>query len=226
MEFLSNYIWKKNVRETNEDSLSIKQVVINGKTLLMAIVCDGIGSLPEGELSSSFVVSSLKAQFEQVGRHRKNSLKTISHLLSRQLYSCHEELKERGMGTTACVVVVQGRRAVAISVGDSRIYIGRRKMKQISRDTVDARGRLTAAIGVGSYKGLQQRRLRIRKDCKILICTDGFYRRNEEIVGSFGGLLKKRNEEAIEEVLTTINNWGREKGEKDNASAIAIWRIK
>lgn len=224
MEYYTEFLWEKNARDTNEDSLAINQVLINGNPLLMAVVCDGIGSLSDGELASSYVVGCLKAQFDLAGRERKMTLRRLEHRLCRCLFQCHEELLNRNTGTTVCAVLIYGRRAILISMGDSRIYMGNGKMRLMTKDTADDKGRLTAAIGVGNYKGIQKKKRIIKTSTRILICSDGFYRRNEEKIcnGSyFGG---RKNEDQMRTVLEEIYSDGVNKGEKDNASAVAIWR--
>lgn len=224
MEYLTEYLWEKNGRETNEDSLSINQVMINNQPLLMGVVCDGIGSLENGEFASSYVVSSLKTQFENAGKTADISLRKIGHELCRELYICHEELKSKNTGTTVCVVVIYKNRAMFLCIGDSRIYLGRKRMRIASRDDADNMGRLTAAIGVGSYKKVRWRYRRIWRDMKILLCSDGFYKRNHMFICSHGCFESKYTENDMQNKLKEINAQGLKKGERDNASAVIIWR--
>lgn len=224
MNYYSAFLWEKNGRDINEDSLSINQVMINGQPLLMGVVCDGIGSLSDGELASSFVVSSLKTQFKISGRERNLTLRRIESAICRQLYSCHEELKQRNTGTTVCVVIIYKKQSAFLCIGDSRIYAGRKKLKLLSRDTVDNNGRLTAAIGVGTYKGIQRKYRRFGKNTMVLLCTDGFYRRNEAVITEKNCFMLRKCEDRVKDSLRIIYENAVEKGEKDNASAVAIWR--
>lgn len=224
MEYFTNYIWERNGREINEDSLAINQVMINNQPLLMGVVCDGIGSLEEGELASSFVVSCLKNQFEKAGKRGDVTLRKLGHVLCRELYSCHEALKQRNTGTTVSIVIIYKTKMRTLSVGDSRIYAGKRKMKLLTKDTSDNQGRLTAAIGVGKYKRIKWNRGHFGGKSRVLLCSDGFYRRNQKIIcrtDFFGGRI---GEQEMKERLETINAEGVVKGERDNASAVIIWR--
>jgi len=226
MEYCTEFLWKKNKREINEDALSINQVVINNSPLLLAVVCDGIGSLSDGELASSMVVSSLKTVFEGIRKDRNPSIKKISHKISRQLYECHIQLQEINTGTTVCLALIYKNRVCFISMGDSRIYKGKGRLKQISHDMVDRRGRLTAAIGVGTYKGIKAVKRNIRKGEYIVLCTDGFYRRNNYALCQPYCFRINMSEEMLREKLESMNNSGTMQGEQDNASAIVICRKK
>lgn len=224
MNYYSAFLWEKNGRDVNEDSLSINQVIINGHPLLMGVICDGIGSLLNGEMASSYVVSCLKSSFDRAGREKNITLSRLVHIVSRQLYCCHEELKQRNTGTTVCVTIVYKKRAAFIWMGDSRIYSGKRKLRLISKDAVDNNGRLTAAIGVGIYKGVTRKYGRFRKGMMVLMCTDGFYRRNENEICEENCFMLRKSEERVKAALQIIYEDGLGKGERDNASAVAIWR--
>ena len=52
MQFLSEIYWDRGARESNQDSVSLQQVSIRGKRAVMALVCDGIGGLEQGEIAS------------------------------------------------------------------------------------------------------------------------------------------------------------------------------
>lgn len=224
MEFLSDYIWERNGREINEDSLAINQVMINNMSLIMAVVCDGIGSLDDGELASSFVVSSLKNEFDKAGKRGNITLGKLKHILSRELYNCHESLKSRNTGTTVSLVIIYKNRMMYLWIGDSRIYMGKKKMKQITKDMVDDKGRLTAAIGVGTYKRIHWKSKHLGRKAKILLCSDGFYKRNHKQICSNDFGRNGMGEQEMHELLERINADGVVKGERDNASAVIIWR--
>lgn len=226
MEYFSEFLWEKNARETNEDSLVIRQVIVNGHPLVMAVVCDGIASLPRGEMASSYVVSCLKAIVEDIAGGSRPNLRRIRHGLSRQLYSCHRLLNERGMGTTVCLAVIYKNRELLMQSGDSRIYVGSLKLKPVTRDHSDERGRLTRAIGVGEYKKIFSESRIFRKNEMLLLCSDGFYRRNEKLIENFAHNCRYETEEEYKGKLYEIYNHGVANGEKDNCSAVVIWRKK
>lgn len=224
MEYYSEFLWERNDREVNEDSLAINQVVLGNRTLLMAVVCDGIGSLPDGEVAGSYVVGCMKGLFEGIRRDRVPGLSRIKSAIGRQLYSCHETLKERGMGTTLCLAVVLDRKVLLIHAGDSRIYLGNDRLKQVGRDHADSSGRLMRAIGVGPYRKMDYCIKRLGKKSRILLCTDGFYKRVEKELGSKGCFERHATEEERYLELRRLYEKSKQRGEKDNSSAVYIWQ--
>ena len=63
MEFISGYLWKKGAGDVNEDSLTIQQIRCQRKICLMAVLCDGIGGLKNGEFASGYVTEELVKWF-------------------------------------------------------------------------------------------------------------------------------------------------------------------
>lgn len=224
MEYYSEFLWERNDREVNEDSLAINQVVLGNRTLLMAVVCDGIGSLPEGEVAGSYVVSCMKTLFEGLRRDRIPRLSGIKNAIGRQLYSCHETLKEKGMGTTVCIVVIYDRKALFIHTGDSRIYVGKDKLRQVGNDHADEKGRLVRAIGIGPYRKMDYSIKRLGKNSRILICTDGFYKRIDKELQTGGCFSRHATEAERYGELRKMYEKAKQRGEKDNSSAVYIWQ--
>ena len=68
MQIFSTYYWEKGFKtEKNQDSLALCQMVVQRKRCLMAVVCDGIGSLPDAEKASGFVTEQLVYWFYHTG---------------------------------------------------------------------------------------------------------------------------------------------------------------
>ena len=54
-------------KDTNQDSALIKHAKSDGKEVLLAVVCDGMGGLSKGELASATVVRAFAKWFDGVG---------------------------------------------------------------------------------------------------------------------------------------------------------------
>lgn len=68
MHIFTEYYWKKGQKtEENQDSLAICQMVVRRKRCMMAVVCDGIGSLPHSEQTSGYVTEQLVSWFYRAG---------------------------------------------------------------------------------------------------------------------------------------------------------------
>ena len=70
-------------KETNQDSLLVKQAVTEKGNIILAVVCDGMGGLEKGEVASATVINAFSVWFE-------NELPTI---LSKNSY--YEDVKYR-----------------------------------------------------------------------------------------------------------------------------------
>ena len=52
------------VKDTNQDSILVKQARYKEKEIVMAIICDGMGGLSKGELASATVIRALAQWFD------------------------------------------------------------------------------------------------------------------------------------------------------------------
>ena len=136
----NNNIFQKdvigNVRTAQEDSHDIAVCTPNGDVF---VVCDGMGGHVGGKQASSIAVKSIidYLKREKYGNaiQALNDALQFANLQILGYASEHPELK--GMGTTACIVLLQNSEAYIAHVGDSRIYLYLGKEKQLHRITKD-----------------------------------------------------------------------------------------
>ena len=233
MEFISNYLWEKNARNKNEDSLMLRHVKMEGKDYLLAVVCDGIGGLPEGENASSFVADGLsKELIRLLEKDRSMSMKKWRNAFLRKIYQCHRMVglygKEKGirLGTTLSMIFLCEKRGWMFQVGDSAIFTGEYKLKRKTGVHRTKKGALKQAIGIGSELKVEYKRLYIRRGMVLLLASDGFYQREENLLTDRQGIRDLRKKSISEvELGVWLRNRYREsckKGEKDNASAVCV----
>ena len=220
MQVLSEYIWEKNTRSVNEDSLCICHILFNGKPLVLAAICDGVGGMPDGESASTLLITNLKKTFNSLGRSRPISLKYLSHLFNQCLYSTHEELTSGA--TTISLVLIYNNHCLVMSYGDSRCYIGTNKLHLITKDHIDIKGRLTQAIGTGYFCKPFKKIIKLRLGTNILLCSDGFYRQNHLFISHKNQFIHCTTEEKWKETLDNMYYYAVNNGEKDNCSAIIL----
>lgn len=125
-----------NVRKAQEDSHGYKLNTPNGD---LFVVCDGMGGHVGGATASRIAVDSI---IEHIDREKYVSpieaLDGALQFANMQILGhadAHPELK--GMGTTACIVLIQGDDVWIAHVGDSRIYLYLGNEKQLHRITKD-----------------------------------------------------------------------------------------
>ena len=179
MEFICNYIWEKNSRTKNEDALSLLHVIKEKREYLLAVVCDGIGGLSEGENASSFVADSLGKELLRLLESNKSiSMVKWRNAFLRKIYKCHHMLeaygKERGirLGTTVSMVFLRGNRGWIFHVGDSAVFFGRRKLKRRTGIDRTKQGALKSAIGPGQIPKIECKRIRVKRGSVILLSKE------------------------------------------------------
>lgn len=183
-----------NVRKAQEDSHDIAALTPNGDVF---VVCDGMGGHVGGRQASSIAVKSIidylkKERYPQPVQALNDALQ-FANMQILGYANEHPELK--GMGTTACIVLLQDSEAYIAHVGDSRIYLYLGKERQLHRITkdhsfvqtlVDAgqitdeeaehhpnKNRILKALGIKPYLAPSFDRVRPKNGDVFLICSDG-----------------------------------------------------
>ena len=125
-----------NVRKAQEDSHDIKMKTPNGDVF---VVCDGMGGHVGGAKASSLAVESiinyLKAEKYSDPQTALDGALQFANMQILGFAASNPEYK--GMGTTACIVLLQSDEAYIAHVGDSRIYLYLGKEKELHRITKD-----------------------------------------------------------------------------------------
>jgi len=123
------------VRENNEDYFGVAQT----PNEIVCIVCDGMGGHNGGEVASRIAVGSIAKYFEtQECEDAKLALKNAFDFANQQIINeAKQNLNLRGMGTTACVLLIRGNCVWIAHVGDSRIYLFEARKKRLRRLTSD-----------------------------------------------------------------------------------------
>jgi serine/threonine protein phosphatase PrpC len=124
------------VRKAQEDSHDIALKTLNGDVF---VVCDGMGGHVGGEKASSLAVENIIDHLKD--EKYDDPLAALDGALKRandQIIGFAQANPEyKGMGTTACVLLLQSDSAYIAHVGDSRIYIYLGEEKQLHRITKD-----------------------------------------------------------------------------------------
>lgn len=123
------------VRKANEDNCYAAETP-NG---FLFVVCDGMGGHVGGARASAIAVNSIvnfftKEYYAVVGQALEDALNFSN---SQILAVAAEQPELKGMGTTACIVLLRDDKAYFAHIGDSRIYIYCDKQQQLHRLTKD-----------------------------------------------------------------------------------------
>ena len=185
------------VRKQNQDAYQIEKL---DRTSLLCVVCDGMGGAKSGNIASTLAVDVFVQEVRQSWKPRLEQekidqiLRNAVKLANFTVYDQSQQFPEfDGMGTTLVAVLIHGKKATVINVGDSRAYgIDENGIRQITKDhslvqlMVD-RGELTAeraktypgknfitrAIGTEPTIMSDIFHLDVSKGDYFLLCSDG-----------------------------------------------------
>ena len=230
--FFCGHLWERGKREKNEDSLAFWHMRKGKKQKILAIICDGIGGLKEGEQASGYVVRQMVNWFMTEG-YKISRMAMAEGIMTQFCYQVHEEIKNYGkekgsrLGTTMTLLFLNEKDFLWLHCGDSRLYLIRKgKVRKITRETCEKNGALNQAIGGGEWKLPAAGRGKLRKGDGLLLCTDGFYRNlSTDILQT----LAKRGiygEEQADRMLRQIYQKKIAMQETDNISAIYLGTMR
>ena len=236
-------------KEVNQDACFAGKTITSSGEVCFAVVCDGMGGLEAGELASSTIVQELRNWFYEkceLGEDWIIDTYSIHNDLLKVIFECNKSLIQYGnengftMGSTVVTGLITPEMVYVMNVGDSRAYRQKDGLYKLSRDhsvvgedidsgiiteeeaKKDNRNNvLTQAVGVFEdiepfFKGYP-----MQEGCYIF-CTDGFYNHvtNKEIIDNVNYDI--RSEKEIKDGLSVIVSLNRERGERDDISAIVI----
>ena len=225
-------------RNMNQDYVfsTVKPV---GNLPNLFIVADGMGGHKAGDLASKFSVNTF---IDCV----KNSVSSKPvQIMSDAINHTNEELLKlastsedyRGMGTTFVVAVIYGRSMYVANIGDSRLYLADRELKQVTRDhsyveemvqmgtlnredarTNEYKNVITRALGGAENVIPDFFEIEIEDNSRILMCTDGLTnmvtdKEIESVMSGYDDIMNKADK------LVMMAN---QNGGKDNISVIII----
>ena len=183
-----------NLRQAQEDSHDMALQTPNGDVF---VVCDGMGGHVGGAKASSLAVESILTHLkaERYADPQMALYEALQFANMQILGFAAENPEYQGMGTTACIVMVQSDEAYIAHVGDSRIYLYLGKEKELHRVTkdhsfvqtlVDAgqitddeaehhpnKNRILKALGVTPDLQPSFDKVKPKNGDIFLICTDG-----------------------------------------------------
>ncbi len=227
------------IREMNQDYVFCEENSI-GCFPNLFIVADGMGGHKAGDLASRLCVEEVVAYIKA-----SNKITPIS-ILNEAVNQANEKIYQesqthqeyQGMGTTMVGAVVLEKTAYVINVGDSRLYLMRDSLKQVTRDhslveemvrtgklqkdemrTHPQKNIITRALGTGSKVQGDCFEIEVEKGDVLLLCSDGLSNmleddQIEELIREYGPDMNKTGKALVREANAA--------GGKDNISVVLI----
>lgn len=185
------------VRTQNQDAYQLEQ--LNRNTLL-CVVCDGMGGAKSGNVASSLAVDVF---VQEVKRTWKSDMKQdeLDQMLQGAVklanFTVFDQSKQfdefSGMGTTLVAVLVHGKNATIVNVGDSRCYgvhkdgvtllttdhsvvqlmIQRGELTPDQARSFPGKNLITRAIGTETVVTPDIFHKKLESNDCLLLCTDG-----------------------------------------------------
>ncbi len=185
------------VRKQNQDAYKIEQLDRNS---LLGVVCDGMGGAKSGNIASTLAVDVFVQEVRQSWKPYLSQekidqiLRSAVKLANFTVYDQAQQFEEfDGMGTTLVAVLVHGKKATIVNVGDSRAYgIDDNGIRQITIDhslvqmmvergdlkpeqakSYPGKNLITRAIGTEAVVMCDIFHLDVAKGDYFLLCSDG-----------------------------------------------------
>lgn len=225
-------------RKVNQDFVYTEENPI-GNLPNVFIVADGMGGHNAGDYASKLTVETMVEEIEN--SFEKNPVR----ILGKAIESANERIRQKagerpeldGMGTTVVAATCMGKYLQVANVGDSRLYVVNKEIRQITRDhslveemvRMGGLGRdearnhpdkniITRAVGANDTVEPDFFAVELEEGDIVLMCTDGLTNMLEDeeirmIVSGARDLVEK-----AQELVKAAN----ENGGRDNISVILI----
>ena len=226
------------VRTANQDYVyaSVEPV---GSLPNLFVVADGMGGHQAGDYASRYIVENLVSYLQYT--ENSQSVPLLREAILKVNTMLYHEAKEKpefsGMGTTLVAAVADENTLYVANVGDSRLYLVRDRIRQVTRDHSyveelvslgrlergskdykDKKNIITRAVGTEDKLLVDFFEAGLEPGDYILMCSDGLSNmledaEMEEIIGSDLELQEK-----AEKLITVAND----NGGKDNIAVVLV----
>lgn len=230
------------IRTQNQDAYQIE--VLDRNTLL-CVVCDGMGGAKSGNVASTLAVDVFVQEVKRTwvpGMDPEKADQMLKNAIKLTNFTVHDQARQfeefSGMGTTLVAVLVQGKFATVVNVGDSRAYlVNKDGVNQLTTDhslvqMMVARGEITReqarsypgknlitrAIGTEAAVECDIVHRRVEGGECLLLCTDGLSNLVDEQEILFEVVHGLNKQSSCERLLEIAKN----RGAPDNVTCVLI----
>lgn len=210
----------QNKRSINMDSLLLKERVVDGQSICLAVICDGVGSVHEGAFASSTAIKMMGFWFDGI-----QSLECLGLQLRNCVLDINESIVQKAQqrkictaSTLSALLVGNGHYYIA-NVGDSRIYgVNGCQLTQLTQDQT-SNGKLTSWIGRPNHIDVFYNEGICGAE-RFLVCSDGLYKKMEHtyLQRTLAHTGRKNIGKSIDQMVQYVID----QGETDNISAAIV----
>ena len=230
------------VRKQNQDAYHIEQL---DRSSVLCVVCDGMGGAKSGNIASTLAIDVFVQEVKRSWRSSLTQEKIDSVLINAvklanfTVFDQAQQFMEfDGMGTTLVAVLIKGKRATIINVGDSRAYgINSEGIQQLSVDhslvqmMVDrgdltpevaknypGKNYITRAIGTDPIVTSDVFHQNVAKGDYLLLCSDGLSNMMDDQEILFEVVHGVNKQHCCQRLLNIAQN----RGAPDNVTSVLI----
>ena len=204
------------------------------------LVADGMGGHNAGDYASRFTVENLVAFFgnKYPEKDVHGILKTGIRRVNRELYfQASNDPALSGMGSTLVAATVKGSVLYVANIGDSRLYLLRDKLEQVtrdhsyveelvalgkmkrgSRDYQEKKNIITRAVGTAETVDIDLFAFKLKPRDTILMCSDGLSNMVDELEMEY----IIRSEESMKQKVEALVEAANRGGGRDNISVVLV----
>lgn len=230
------------VRHQNQDAYQVEELDNNS---LLCVVCDGMGGAKSGNVASTLALDvfaqEVRASWKpcMIQEEVDSMLYRAVKLANFTVYDQAKQFEDfSGMGTTMVAVLIEGKKATVVNVGDSRAYrINENGIRTITIDhsvvqmmvfkgeltpeqakCYPGKNLITRAIGTEPTVQCDIFHLDLeRKDC-VLLCSDGLSNMLDDQEILFEAVHGKDQENCCQRLLDIAKT----RGAPDNVTCVLI----
>ncbi len=229
-------------RTQNQDTCQIEAL---DKNTLLCVVCDGMGGAKSGNVASSLAADVFTQEVKRTWTpdmdpdRLEQMLSAAVKLANFTVYDQARQFEDfNGMGTTLVALLIQGKKATVVNVGDSRAYlVDGNGISQITRDhslvqMMIARGELTPekakyypgknlitrAIGTEPQVVCDIFHRKVERGAYFLLCTDGLSNLMDDQEILFEVVYAQEKSQCCEHLLDIA----KKRGAPDNVTCVLV----
>ena len=229
-------------RSQNQDAYLVESL---DRNTLLCVVCDGMGGAKSGNVASTLAADVFTQEVKRTWtptmdpERLDQMLDAAVKLANFTVYDQAREFAEfDGMGTTLVALLIHGKKATIVNVGDSRAYlVDHNGILQVTTDhsvvqMMIARGELTPekakhypgknlitrAIGTEPHVVCDVFHRRVERGCCFLLCTDGLSNMMDDQEILFEVAHGQDREHCCERLLDIA----KKRGAPDNVTSILV----
>ena len=230
------------VRTQNQDAYQIEQL---DRNTLLGVVCDGMGGAKSGNIASTLAVDVFVQEIKRSWTSSMNPdkidqmLRGAVKLANFTVFDQAAQFEEfDGMGTTLTAVLIKGRNATVVNVGDSRVYaVDAGGIFQLTKDhslvqmmvergeltperarTYPGKNYITRAIGTEAVVNCDLFHKKLMGNEYLLLCTDGLTNLVDDQEILFEVVHGTNKQQCCERLLNIAKN----RGAPDNVTCVLL----